>query len=346
MNGLNASPQPAYPAPPARTGRNTAFPRLLADIGGTNARFALELEDGRIAAVGVLPCKAYATLPDALRAYRQSPEAAALGAARARLAAFAIANPVDGDEVAMTNHHWRFSIEALRREFDFASLLVVNDFKALAMALPRLGARDLRQVGGGCAKPRGVLGLVGVGTGVGVSALVPAGDGWSALDSEGGHATFTPANEREVAILRHAWRHHPHVSAERLLAGIGLDIMYRALAELAGVKAEDLSVPQILERGLNGGCTVCAQTIECFCDILGTLAGNVALTFGAKGGIYIGGGIVPRLGERFLHSGFRKRFEQKGRLSAYLAEIPTYVITAEYPAFLGVAALLEQAAST
>ncbi len=153
--------------------------------------------------------------------------------------------------------------------------------------------------------------------------------------------TFTPFNEREIAILRYAWREHEHVSAERLMAGIGLDIMYRALADLAGKKAEALSVPQILERALKNECAICMQTVDCFCEILGTLAGNLALTFGAKGGVYIGGGIVPRLGQRFVESGFRRRFEQKGRMSAYLAAMPTYVITVDYPAFRGVSAILK-----
>ncbi len=319
----------------------TTFPRLLADIGGTNARFALELGDGRIAAVSVLPCKSYATLSDAVAAYLASSEAASMGAKDVRLAAFAIANPVDGDEVAMTNHHWRFSIEEVRRELGFARLLVVNDFKALAMALPYLGADGVRQVGHGVARPRSVMGLVGVGTGVGVSALVPDGDGWIALDSEGGHVTFSPFNELEVAILQYAWREHPHVSAERLLAGIGLDIMYHALAHIEGKPAENLSVPEIVGRALAKDCALCDKTIEIFCEMLGTLAGNLALTVGAKGGVYIGGGIVPRLGERFFESGFRRRFEQKGRMSRYLFDVPTYLITAGYPAFIGVSALLK-----
>lgn len=328
---------------PTPTQRTSSYPRLLADIGGTNARFALEQEDGRIAAVWVCECKSHATLSDALRTYLGSDDAVAHGAEQVRLAACAIANPVDGDAVKMTNHHWHFSIEVVRREFGFDQLLVVNDFKALAMALPHLDRADLIQVGGGAARPDSVLGLVGVGTGVGVSALVPVAGGWTALDSEGGHVTFTPFDEREVAILRHAWREHAHahVSAERLLAGIGLDIMYRALANINGRRVEALSVPQILQRGMSGECPVCVQTVDCFCNMLGTLAGNLALTFGARGGMYIGGGIVPRLGQHFIESGFRRRFETKGRMSSYLAAIPTYVITAQYPAFLGVSAMLK-----
>lgn len=239
----------------------------------------------------------------------------------------------------MTNHHWQFSIEAVRQEFGFARLLVVNDFRALAMALPRLDAGQKVQVGGGTAR-EGMIGLLGAGTGLGVSGLVRCGERWVALDSEGGHVTFAPADEREMDVLRFAWRHHGHVSAERLMSGIGLQLVYRALAERAGQAAAALDVPEIIRRGLNGECAACSATIDCFCAMLGTVAANLAVTLGAKGGIYVGGGIVPRLGERFAASPFRRRFEDKGRLSDYLKQVPTYVITAEYPSFLGVSALL------
>lgn len=315
-------------------------PSLLADIGGTNARFALD-NGGRIDAITVLACADYPSLSHALRAYMGSnPYArAALAGEGLRDAGIAIATPVSGDEVRMTNHHWQFSIEAVRREFGFERLLVTNDFKATAMALPFLGPTDRRQVGGGCAHA-GVIGLLGAGTGLGVSALVPTGGGWSALDSEGGHATFAPMNERELDILRFAWREFPHVSAERLISGIGLGIVYRALAERAGENAVPRTVPEIVQRALDGKCLLSIETVECFCDMLGTAAGNLAVTLGAQGGIYIGGGIVPRLGNFFARSRFRQRFEQKGRFSEYLKRIPTYVVTAEYPAFLGVSTLL------
>ena len=268
---------PASDAP-----RAAGFPRLLADIGGTNARFVLELERGKFAAISVLPCKSYPTLSHAMRVYLQSPEAVACGASNVQLAAFAIANPVDGDDIKMTNHDWRFSIEAVRRKFGLASLLVVNDFKALAMALPYLSATEKTQVGGGVPQEQSVIGLVGVGTGIGVSALIPARDQWTALDSEGGHVTFTPSNEREIDILRHAWRSHSHVSAERVLAGIGLDLIYRALAEQAGKTAAAISVPEILRRALAMECEVCDQTVECFCELLGTLAGNLLSQISAQ----------------------------------------------------------------
>lgn len=313
---------------------------MLADIGGTHARFALETAAGRMEAVSVLLCNDHASLADALCAYLAEPQVRAAGAASIRHAAIAIANPVDGDRVRMTNHHWAFSIEEVRRELGFETFVVVNDFTALAMALPYLAPDQKRQVGGQAARPDSVIGLIGAGTGLGVSGLVPSKGQWTALHSEGGHVTFTPSDEREIAILRFAWRQFEHVSAERLLSGDGLELIYRALAEWRAAPTDALSAPEISQRALAGECAICMETVDCFCAMLGTIAGNVGLTLGTKGGIYIGGGIVPHLGERFVASAFRQRFEQKGRLSCYLAQIPVFVITAEYPAFLGVSAIL------
>ncbi|MFN3790437.1 glucokinase [Massilia sp.] len=313
--------------------------RLLADVGGTNARFALETGPGRFEAIEVLSCQQHATLGDAIRAYLALPQLAGSGAG-IRHAAIAIANPVTGDQVRMTNHHWAFSIEALRRECGFDTLAVVNDFSALARSLPHLGGQK-RQVGGGTPVPDAPLGLLGAGTGLGVSGLIPCGNSWTALRSEGGHVGFSPVNEAEVAILQYAWREFEHVSCERLLSGAGVELIYRALSERAG-RSEALAAPEISRRALAGECALCDEVLEAFCGMLGTAAGNLAITLGAQGGVYIGGGIVPRLGERFDRSSFRRRFEQKGRFSAYLGQVPTYVITADYPAFLGVSAILSE----
>ncbi|MES2152722.1 MAG: glucokinase [Pseudomonadota bacterium] len=326
---------PALPLPPAA---HPGGPRLLADIGGTNARFALETAPGQVGQIEVLPCDGYATLADALRAYLA--RCAQFGPIRH--AALAIANPITGDLVRMTNHHWEFSIEALRLECGFDVLIVVNDFSALARALPHLTSSQKQQIGGGSAQAHTPLGLVGAGTGLGVSGLIPAGEGWTALLSEGGHVTFSPANAAELVILQFAWREFEHVSAERLLSGDGIELIYRALAHHSGAPDERLSAPEISRRALAGECAVCDQAIETFCGMLGTVAGNLAITLGAQGGIYIGGGIVPRLGPRFAASSFRARFEQKGRFVNYLAQVPTYVITADYPAFLGVSAILAE----
>ena len=324
-------------------------PRLVADIGDTYARFTLETAPGVFERAATLRCADHADFHAAVSAYLHT-----LPAERIAHAAVAIANPVEGDAVRMTNYHWQFSIEAMREKLGFDTLVVVNDFTALAMALPRLASGDRRQVGGGQARERSVVGILGSGSGLGVSGLIPADDGWIALGTEGGHTSFSPRDERELAILHFAWKRLPqrdgplpsaalpkHVSFERLLSGPGLELIYGALADRAGARtAKGLSAPEITRRALAGSDAVCVDTLDAFCAMLGTAAANLAVTLGALGGIYIGGGIVPRLGETFDRSRFRERFEDKGRFSSYLAQIPTWVITAENATFQGVSAIL------
>lgn len=310
-------------------------PRLLADIGGTNARFAIETAPFQFEAVAVLPCSGYASLGSALAAYLAS-DGVSAHVAGIRHAAIAIANPVDGDIVSMTNHTWSFSIAALREELDLSTLLVVNDFSALAMALPHLRPSQRLRVGDGAELPGRTIGLIGPGTGLGVSGIVPVGERWAVLASEGGHASFAPGNDTEIEILQQLWREHGHASAERLLSGPGLELIHRVMSGQA------LNAAEITRRALDGADAACVRTVDCFCGVLGSVAGNVALTLGATGGMYIGGGIVPRLGALFSGSPFRARFEEKGRLAPYLARIPTFLITEEYPAFLGVSAILSE----
>ncbi|MFL9934559.1 bifunctional transcriptional regulator/glucokinase [Paraburkholderia sp. RL18-103-BIB-C] len=318
-------------------GQHADGPRLLADIGGTNARFALETGPGEISSVQIYPCADYPGVADVIKKYLKDTK---IG--RVNHAAIAIANPVDGDQVSMTNHDWTFSIEATRRALGFDTLLVVNDFTALAMALPGLTDAQRVQVGGGTRRPNSVIGLLGPGTGMGVSGLIPADDRWIALGSEGGHATFAPADEREDIVLQYARKKWSHVSFERVAAGPGIEVIYRALAGRDKKRvAANLDTIEIVKRALDGE-PLAAESVDVFCGILGTFAGNIAVTLGALGGIYIGGGVVPRLGEFFARSSFRQRFEAKGRFEAYLQNVPTYVITAEYPAFLGVSAILAE----
>lgn len=317
-------------------------PRLLADIGGTYARFALETGPGEFTQMASLRCADHADFHAAVHAYLQSlswPDGAVQQIAHA---AIAIANPVEGDRVRMTNYHWQFSIDEMRQRLGFDTLVVVNDFTALAMALPRLAEVDVRQVGGGQARRPSVIGLLGAGTGLGVSGLIPAGEGWIALGTEGGHVNFGPRDEREMDILKFAWKTLDHVSYERLISGPGLELIYRALAERNGVAdAPPLLAPAITQRALEDGDALCLETLEVFCGLLGTAAANLAVTLGSLGGIYIGGGIVPRLGEYFDRSPFRERFEDKGRFRDYVSAIPTFVITAENATFKGASAILE-----
>ena len=310
-------------------------PRLLADVGGTYARFALEVAAGVFEHKVSMRCAEHADFHAAVTAYLSG-----LPARRIKNSAVAIANPVAGDQVRMTNYHWQFSIEEMRERLRFDNLVVVNDFTALAMALPGLLPHQRRQVGGGTPVSRSVHGLIGAGSGLGVSGLIPADQGWIALGTEGGHASFSPHDEREVHILQYAWRQLGHVSFERLLSGPGIELIYRALADRAGVADQGLSAPEISRRALEARDPLCLEVIDAFCAILGTAAANLAVTQGAFGGIYIGGGIVPRLGAYFDRSGFRERFEDKGRFSDYMKGIPTYVITAEDATFRGASAIL------
>ena len=310
--------------------------RLLADIGGTNARFALQPAGAEgFADIEVLACGDYPAIGDALRAYLRRAADRGLAAGAVRQAAIAIANPVEGDDVRMTNHCWSFSISGLKDKLGLDTLLVVNDFAALAMSLPHLKAGQRERIGGGVDQAGRPIGLIGPGTGLGVSGVIPCGERWIALAGEGGHASFAPVTKQEMTILQAMWEEYGHVSSERLLSGLGLELIHRALA------GQRLPAPEITARALDGTSIACRETVETFCAVLGSVAGNVALTLGATGGMYVGGGIVPRLGSLFTGSRFRERFEGKGRLSSYLARIPTWLITEEYPALRGVAAMLD-----
>ena len=312
-------------------------PRLLADIGATHARFGLETAPGVLSKVAVLRCDDYSGIVPLLEAYL-----AQIQGTRILHAAFALANPISGDTIRMTNRDWQFSTDEVRRNFGLSTLLIVNDFTALAMALPGFQPKDLLQVGGGAPQSHAVAGLLGPGTGLGVSGVIPTMDGFVTLGSEGGHVNFAPADEREFAILQYAWREWQHVSNERLISGPGMEIIYRALAQRNGVNAPPRDAAAIVAGALEADDPLCLEVLECFCGMLGGAAANLAVTLGAFGGIFIGGGIVPRMGEWFARSPFRARFEAKGRFSTYLQDIPTYVITTPNPAFHGVATILAE----
>ncbi|WP_028312615.1 glucokinase [Derxia gummosa] len=315
-----------------------SWPRLVGDIGGTNARFALIAAPGApITDARTLPCASHAGPREAIDAYL-----AEGGLPRPRAAAIGIANPITGDAVRMTNNPWRFSIEQVRRELGLDRLLFINDFTALALALPTLAADELVQIGGKAAVPGKALALLGAGTGLGISGLVPHGERWVPLEGEGGHVTLAAFDAREARVVEALRRRHGgHVSAERVLSGPGLEALHAALAEVDELPADGLDAAAITGRALAGGCDRCAATVDMFCAMLGTVAADLALTLGARGGVYIGGGVVPRLGERFASSPFRARFEEKGRFGDYLAGIPVFVIHADYPALRGAARALD-----
>ncbi len=311
--------------------------RLIGDIGGTNARFALLRGScGPMLSAHTLATADFADLGAAVQAYL-----ARVGQPAPLEAAIAIANPVEGDQLRMTNSRWVFSIEATRQQLGLRRLVMLNDWEAMALAAPALSGDDLEPIGAGVAVDTAPRALIGPGTGLGVSALVRSREGeWVPIAGEGGHVTLAPGCEREADILRMLWREYRHVSAERLVSGMGLVNLYQAIARLGARPEEPLTPAEICERGLAASDAACEEALARFCSWLGNVAGNLALTLGARGGVYIGGGIVPRLGDYFARSGFREAFEAKGRFHDYLARIPTYVIRAPQPALVGAAMAL------
>lgn len=325
-------------------------PWLVADIGGTNARFGwLDAGSGSIEHVATMAAADHAGPAGAAAIYLQQVAQRLGGRYRApRAGAFAVATAVGGDRVEFTNSNWAFSRRAVQRELGLQELLLLNDFEALALSLPRLKGTQIRPFGAApapvtSAAAQGTLAVIGPGTGLGVAGLVPTRHGWVAIPGEGGHASLAASDDFEAALLAAVRHHHVHVSAERLLSGIGLPVLHAAVAHVLGHPAAPLTTVEIVERGLGRHDAVCSRTIDSFCALLGGFAGNVALVLGARGGVYIGGGIVPRLGERFFESRFRERFEAKGRFQGYLQAIPTALITDTLAALSGAAQALEQA---
>ncbi|MDI9334921.1 MAG: glucokinase [Cytophagales bacterium] len=307
--------------------QHSSFPRLLGDVGGTNARFGWQTsEDAEMTHVQVLPCSEYPTLYAAITAYL-----AAQQLATPTHAAIGIANPVTDDLVVMTNHHWQFSIGKLRADLGLKHLLILNDFMALALSIPHIPNAHKRQIGGTAGKQDAAIGLIGPGTGLGVSGLLPIGhqDQWTPISGEGGHVSLGASNALELAVIERLQKRYGHVSAERVLSGMGLVDLYHALGDIHGDQPKEITTPsEVLERAKQQtqADTTANLTIDMFCSFLGTVAGDLALTIGARGGMYIGGGIVPRLGKRFDASAFRTRFEAKGRFKTYLSQIPVWVI--------------------
>jgi glucokinase len=317
------------------------FPRLLGDVGGTNARFGWQANaDSGIEHVLVLPCAAHETLEAAIRTYLElkslpMPRAGALG----------IANPITGDVIRMTNHHWSFSISEMQRSLGLQQLNVINDFTALALALPSIAKDNLVQVGGTVAEAYAPKALIGAGTGLGVSGLMPtdANDHWVAIAGEGGHVTLAAQTESEYRVIELIRQRYGHVSAERVLSGQGLVDLYLALRQMQKQRPVDVAgAAEITAWALQDKDPLALQSIDMFAGFLGSVTGDLALTLGARGGVYLGGGIVPRWLGWFETSQFRERFEAKGRFKAYLKDIPVWVINAvESPALLGAARSLQ-----
>ena len=325
-------------------------PRLLGDIGGTNARWAWQTAPSApLQHYAEYPCAGFESLQAVIQRYL-----ADNNLPPPFEAAFGIATPVTGDVVQMTNHHWTFSIQELKRALNLAQCLVLNDFAAIAAALPALGPGDFRQIGGGAsavtsapmAVPGAPIAVLGPGTGLGVASLIFAPRGRPVVVAgEGGHVSLAATSARESAVLDWLRKQFGHASAERAISGPGLVNLYRAICAVDGTTAAELKPAQISVHALpddrSDRHVACSEALQLFGAFFGSVAGDLALTIGARGGVYIGGGIVPRLGRAFDALPFRERFEAKGRFRGYLERIPTFIITAPAPALYGAANALD-----
>lgn len=308
---------------------------LVGDIGATNARFALVDAKGSLIRAADLLCRDHPTMADAITSYLS-----AVNGAAPQRAVLAVATTPRDDRVSFTNNPWQFSITELATHLGIGDLQVINDFHANALALPHLADADVLKVGSGGPVERAPMAVLGPGSGLGVSTAVYAAGRYEAVPGEGGHVTMAPADDRESAVLSALRKRFGHVSAERVLSGPGLVNLYRALCEIDAKVPDDLTAEDITKAGALGACDYAGSAVDMFCAMLGTVAGNLAITLGARGGVFIAGGIVPKLGGTFARSQFRERFEDKGRFRDYLAAIPTYVITRPHAALVGAASLL------
>jgi glucokinase len=312
---------------------------LLADIGGTNARFAL-FDHGATGPIDLLAVADYPTAADAVAAFLERHRAAGPVVA----AAIGVAGPVENGRCDFTNSDWVVDAAELRTAFGFRQVHVVNDFEATAWSLPHLTSSDLLKLGGTEGRKGAPMAVIGPGTGLGIACLVPGPP--IVIATEGGHATLPTTDPRQDAIVQHLRTRVAHISAERALSGDGLVNLHDAIAAIDGRIVPTRDPQQITHAALDGTCPVCREALDTFCALLGAVAGDMALMFGARGGVYIAGGIVPRFTDHLATSAFRTQFEAKGRLRDYLAPIPVHVILKPNPAFIGLAALLGNGRTT
>lgn len=310
--------------------------KFVADVGGTNIRVARVTDTG-VADIKKYMCNDFATIDLAIEQYfNDMPEY------QFTEGCIAIACPVLGDKVVMTNHSWSFSQKALRAALKLTSLFVINDFTAVAHSLPVLNQNQVVQIGNGTAVEGGNIAVFGPGTGLGVEHITMTSSGWQTLDGEGGHVDFAPVDETDIVIWRHLQARFGRASAEEVMSGRGLCNIYTALAQHEGKSVEFNEPAQITQAALKNRCSIAKATLEQFCRIMGSFAGNLALNMATTGGIFIGGGIANRFPDFIQNSDFRARFEAKGQMSHYVKDIPTFLIAEPDHGLLGGAAYLRQ----
>ncbi len=318
---------------------------LVADIGGTNIRLAIT-ENNNITEILSYQCANFPSLIDVIRQYIKEKQLTNLSIN----ACLAIACPADDDMISMTNLPWQFSQKELKKELNLKSLMLINDYTAIAMAIPMLTDEQKSKVGTGQSVANKPIAVCGPGTGLGVAILAPVNEHWHCLSGEGGHVDFAPVDDLDIKILQHLKKLKRRVSYEQLLSGYGLEQIYQALIAINEHNTiislpTELSAKDISTQAINNSCPVCQQALNQFCKILGSFAGNLALTSGSLGGVYIAGGIVPRFIDYVNKSEFRSRFETKGRMSHLNKQTPTYIITESQPGLIGAAAYLHQSIS-
>ncbi len=317
------------------------YPYIVADIGGTNARFALVTgknnQNHRIEHIKILVANEYDSMSDALRHYMSG-----LGSISPQAACVAIAGPVVGDHVKMTNLSWEFSCLDIAQEFNFQTFVAMNDFAAVAAACSQVTDEHLITIKKGNDTPNATKVVFGPGTGLGVAGLVNTQGKWLPVPSEGGHINIAPATDFEADIIKAAISQHGHVSAESFISGPGLLNLYKSICLVKGVTAEDITPAQISTAAIEGRDQLLGETLTTFCSFLGSFAGNLALTYGAKGGVYMAGGILPRFSDFLIASPFEERFNNKGVMNHFVESIPAKLIIHPETAFVGAAAWLEQ----
>ncbi|WP_232769098.1 glucokinase [Colwellia sp. Bg11-28] len=316
---------------------------LVADIGGTNIRLGVSDSSNIIIDIETYQCRDFSCLLDVIQCYLTEKKIAQ-GNINACLA---IACPVDTDIISMTNLPWQFSQTELKKALKLNKLVLINDYTAIAMAIPMLTDEQKVKIGGGTALSDKAIAVCGPGTGLGVANLIPIVNKWYCLGGEGGHVDYAPIDDKEIQVLRYIQGFKKRVSYEQLLSGYGLEQIYQALliieqGDSSPQQPTKLTAQEISTQALIETCTLSQQALDLFCKVLGSFAGNLALTMNTQGGVYIAGGIVPRFIDYLRNSDFRLRFEAKGRMSPLNKEIATYVITEKQPGLLGASVYLNQ----
>ena len=315
---------------------------IVADIGGTHARFGVAsfAADGGfvITHQRAFNCAEFAGFLDCVQSYMGM-----LPAVEINSACFAFAGPVPvagaaDDEIVMTNIHWRISISAAKRDLGLENLEAINDFAAQACAIPYLEPSQLSVIKPGISVPNANKSLIGPGTGLGIASLIYSDGGWHPVPGEGGHVAFSYPTVLSRDIIDVLNKKFDSVSLETLLSGGGLINIYQALAAVSNVAAQDYSSGDITRFGVNQSDPVCTQTLNLFCELLGAAAGDLALINGSKGGIYLAGGILPRIEPFLKSSNFVRLFNSKGKMSKYLDDIPVFLVNQNNSALFGAAA--------